>query len=162
MLPSTELLASRLREISSLDGRLHTLPAWLGYGTLILKERASSFLKAFLSMEEDPRSIQMADNYYSILSNSKPELWFGQQIDLGLGQPFTVGTAGDDRNWYYIVGACYRIISKSGFTSSRRPPSLSWKEPWTLPIPCSRALLIREFTPVSRPFGRHRVQDRYA
>jgi hypothetical protein len=111
MLPSFELLSSRLREISSLDGCLHAFPAWLGYGTLILKERTTLFLKTFLHLEKDPHSIQMADNYYSILSNSKPELWFGQQIELGLGQPFTTGTSGEDRNWYYMVSSYCRIFS---------------------------------------------------
>ena len=103
MLPSVELLSTRLRKISSPDGRLHSFPAWLGYGTLILQERAVSFLNSFLSLERDPRSIRMADNFYSILSNREPELWFGQETDLGLGQPFTVGTAGEERNWFYMV-----------------------------------------------------------
>lgn len=105
MLPANELLSTRLREISGLGGRLHTFPAWLGYGALITRERAASFLDTFLSLESDPRSIQMADNYYSILSNSRPVLWFGQETELGLGQPFTAGPSGEDRNWRYIVGS---------------------------------------------------------
>ena len=103
MLPPLELLSTRLRHISSSDGRLHTSPAWLGYGTLILSERARNFLHTFLDIEKDPNSVAMADNYYSILSNTQPELWFGQESDLGLGQPFSVGSAGDERNWHYMV-----------------------------------------------------------
>jgi len=105
MLPPDELLSSHLRQISSPDGRLHAIPAWLGYGTLISRERAVRFLETFLSLEQNPESIQMADNFYSILSNTIPELWFGQETELGLGQPFTAGTSGDDRNWRYMEAA---------------------------------------------------------
>jgi hypothetical protein len=113
MLPPDELLSTSQREISSPDGRLHTSPAWLGYGALILRQRATYFLETFLSLETDPQSIQMADNFYSVLSNSIPELWFGQETELGLGQPFTVGTSGEDRNWRYMVSSAYTYSDRT-------------------------------------------------
>jgi hypothetical protein len=56
-----------------------------------------------LNTTED--EMKMADNYYSILSNRVPEIWFDQGIELGGGQPFTTGTAGDERNSRHILRA---------------------------------------------------------
>lgn len=47
----------------------------------------------------------MADNYFSILGNRVPEIWFDQGVELGGGQPFTSGTAGDERNKRHILRA---------------------------------------------------------
>jgi hypothetical protein len=35
---------------------------------------------------------KMADNYFTILRNDFTEIWHDQGIELGGGQPFTVGT----------------------------------------------------------------------
>jgi hypothetical protein len=56
-----------------------------------------------LNASED--EMKMADNYYAILANKIPEVWFDQGIELGGGQPFTVGTAGDERNKQHILKA---------------------------------------------------------
>jgi len=147
MLPPQEILSTHMRQISSLDGRLHTFPAWLGYGTLILSDRARTFLETFLSLEKDPRAIAMADNYYSILSNHYPELWFGQEFDLGLGQPFTAGSAGEERNWRYMEFAralLQRALSlapeKASFVDRRigSLPRSVWR------APCRRQLCLVE------------------
>ena len=47
--------------------------------------------------------MKMADNYYTILSNRVPEVWFDQGIELGGGEPFTVGVEGNERNAKHIV-----------------------------------------------------------
>lgn len=47
--------------------------------------------------------MKMADNYYTILSNRVPEVWFDQGVELGGGQPFTVGVEGDERNDRHVV-----------------------------------------------------------
>ena len=45
----------------------------------------------------------MADNYYTILGNRVPEIWFDHGIELGGGKPFTVGSEGDERNNRHMV-----------------------------------------------------------
>ena len=45
----------------------------------------------------------MADNYFTILSNTFTETWFDQGVELGGGRPFTVGVEGDERNNQHIV-----------------------------------------------------------
>lgn len=51
----------------------------------------------------------MADNYYTILSNRIPEIWFDQSIELGGGQPFTVGSEGDERNNRHMVSVMSQV-----------------------------------------------------
>lgn len=46
---------------------------------------------------------KMADNYFTILQNQIPEIWFDQGIELGGGEAFTVGTEGEERNRRHIV-----------------------------------------------------------
>ncbi|PSR71081.1 hypothetical protein PHLCEN_2v13050 [Hermanssonia centrifuga] len=55
--------------------------------------------------------MKMADNYYTILSNRVPEVWFDQGIELGGGQPFTVGTEGEERNNRYTLRAAEYLSS---------------------------------------------------
>ena len=55
--------------------------------------------------------MKMADNYFAILSNRVPEIWFDQGIELAGGQPFTVGVEGDERNNRHIVSAVHTIIA---------------------------------------------------
>lgn len=52
----------------------------------------------------------MADNYFSILANRQAQIWFDHGIQLGGGQPFTVGHEGDERNEKHIV----RILPSAG------------------------------------------------
>lgn len=54
-----------------------------------------------LGLSEEER--QMADNYFTLLGNQVPERWFDRGIPLGGGQPFTVGTEGEERNNRHIV-----------------------------------------------------------
>jgi hypothetical protein len=63
--------------------------------------------------------MKMADNYFTILNNRIPEVWFDQGIELGGGQPFTVGMEGHERNKMHIINACrYLDTLLSAFKSS--------------------------------------------
>lgn len=72
---------------------------------MIDRQRVLSFVSLLhdrsLGMTEE--QIKMADNYFTILSNEVPEIWFDQGIELGGGQPFTVGQEGNERNQLHIV-----------------------------------------------------------
>ena len=46
---------------------------------------------------------EMANNYFTILRNTIPEVWFDSGIELGGGMPFTVGNEGIERNYRHIV-----------------------------------------------------------
>ncbi|OBZ79106.1 hypothetical protein A0H81_01521 [Grifola frondosa] len=89
LLPPHEHLSSSLSEIhvpardTAYLSDVHTSFAWLGYGTML-------------------RRAEMADNYFTILSNRVPEIWFDQGFELGGGQAFTAGPEGDERNAKYI------------------------------------------------------------
>jgi hypothetical protein len=112
LLPPHELLSSHFRTIQSLDGRFHASFAWLGHGAMILKSRASSFIKTLEALGASDVQKQMADNYYTLLSNSIPELWFDHGIELGLGVAFTSGSEGHARNWIHIVCIFSPIIDE--------------------------------------------------
>lgn len=47
----------------------------------------------------------MADNYFTILGNKVPDIWFDHGIELGGGKPFTVGADGHARNERHISRA---------------------------------------------------------
>ncbi|KAF4604851.1 hypothetical protein EYR40_003633 [Pleurotus pulmonarius] len=82
----------------------HTGFAWLGYGAMISRTRASEFLQLMHAHATDEER-RMADNYYTILANRVPEVWFDQGVPLGGGEAFTVGTEGDERNERHIRNA---------------------------------------------------------
>lgn len=104
LLPPHEHLSSTLREIH-VDGPVpvHTSFAWLGHGTILHRSEATAFLALMRLVNASGSEMKMADNYYTVLSNRMPEIWLDQGIELGGGQPFTVGTEGDDRNKRHIV-----------------------------------------------------------
>jgi len=107
LLPPHEHLSSRLRTTVTSDG-IHTGFAWLGHGAMMNRQRVLSFVSLLhddsLGMTEE--QIKMADNYFAILSNEVPEIWFDQGIELGGGQPFTIGHEGNERNRMHIENAC--------------------------------------------------------
>jgi hypothetical protein len=100
--PAHEMLSSELRTVV-LDQTVHTTFAWLGYGTIIKRSRAVDFLSLLNALNLSDDQYKMADNYFTILSNEIPERWFDSGIELGGGQPFTVGTEGEQRNNRHIV-----------------------------------------------------------
>jgi hypothetical protein len=61
------------------------------------------FLALLSALNVSDEERKMADNYYTILKNRMPEIWFDQGIELGGGQPFTVGVDGNERNNRHIV-----------------------------------------------------------
>ncbi|KIJ22007.1 hypothetical protein PAXINDRAFT_124419, partial [Paxillus involutus ATCC 200175] len=116
LLPPHEHLSSRLRTTITRTG-VHTGFAWLGHGAMIRKQRALEFVSLLHhdSLAMNWEDIKMADNYFTILSNEVPEIWFDQGIELGGGQPFTIGREGDERNRRHIENACRyldRIIAR--------------------------------------------------
>jgi len=81
----------------------HTSFAWLGHGAILHRKLISDFLLLTRELGFSESEIKMADNYFSILNNRPAESWFDQGIELGGGQPFTVGTEGDVRNKRHMV-----------------------------------------------------------
>ena len=67
------------------------------------------FLALMRELNTTDEEMKMADNYYTILSNRIPEFWFDQGVELGGGQPFTVGSQGEERNNKHIV--CLKLRS---------------------------------------------------
>ena len=96
------MLVSQLRTIS-IGQKIHTTFAWLGYGTIIRRSQAIEFLLLLDQLELSEEERKMADNYFTILSNTMPERWFDAGLELGGGQPFTVGKEGEERNNRHIV-----------------------------------------------------------
>jgi hypothetical protein len=70
---------------------------------MIPRFRAVEFLDLLHSLNATNEELKMADNYFTILSNTFTETWFDQGVELGGGQPFTVGADGDERNKLQIV-----------------------------------------------------------
>jgi hypothetical protein len=64
---------------------------------------ASDFISLLRHLNVTEQTMKMADNYFTILRNTIPETWFDQSMELGGGQPFTVGIEGDNRNNRHIV-----------------------------------------------------------
>lgn len=68
----------------------------------------------FLSLMDDlnltGEERKMADNYFTILHNDFTEIWHDQGIELGGGQPFTVGIEGEQRNALHIVSVLASFI----------------------------------------------------
>ena len=109
LLPPHEHLSTTLREIHVLaqDGShlsdVHTSFAWLGHGTMLRRTEAQNFLSLLRYLNATSDDMKMADNFFTILNNRVPEIWFDQGFELGGGVPFTVGSEGDERNKNYTV-----------------------------------------------------------
>ena len=70
---------------------------------MVRRTQAEDFLSLLDRLDLPNEDHKMADNYFSILGNVLPERWFYVENELGGGQPFTVGEAGDERNDRHIV-----------------------------------------------------------
>ncbi|KAI1793208.1 hypothetical protein LXA43DRAFT_1003413 [Ganoderma leucocontextum] len=111
LLPPHEHLSTTLRETDvprSHDwqaSNIRTSFAWLGHGTMLYRSEAQAFLSLMRYLDASHDDMKMADNFFTILSNRVPEVWFDQGFELGGGQPFTVGSEGDERNKKYMVRA---------------------------------------------------------
>ncbi|KAI0034001.1 hypothetical protein K488DRAFT_18652, partial [Vararia minispora EC-137] len=120
LLPAHERLSSDMRHICDDTGRIHTGFSWLGHGALTHRTLISDFLALIDGLGFTDSERKMADNYFSILRNSPPETWFDQGIELGGGEPFTVGTEGDDRNRRHIIRAAQYL--ELAVAEDRDPP----------------------------------------
>ena len=129
LFPAHEHLSTSLRALhtslppSSTLPALHTGFAWLGHGALLHRSEAVDFLALMRALHTSEAEMEMADNYYTVLGNRVPEVWFDQGIALGGGEPFTVGTEGDARNNRHIVGFFPHLTPLSLFP----PPDLRFR-----------------------------------
>lgn len=71
------------------------------------RELSESFLSLINDLQFSDEERKMSDNYFTILRNGFTEIWHDQGIELGGGQPFTVGTEGEQRNTLHIVSTFY-------------------------------------------------------
>ncbi|KAF9454170.1 hypothetical protein P691DRAFT_656895 [Macrolepiota fuliginosa MF-IS2] len=142
LLPSHEVLYSRSSTIR-IDSSIHTLFAWLGYGSMMERSQAQEFLDLLQTINATEDIFRMADNYFTILSNRVPELWFDQNHELGGGTPFTVGTLGEERNNNHIINAGL-ILDSLVQTFSQDValgyPYISIPTPFTQELPITRAV----------------------
>ncbi|KAL6307702.1 hypothetical protein BKA93DRAFT_767442 [Sparassis latifolia] len=115
--PPREHLTSTLREIrvskpeSSYLSDIHASFTWLGYGAIIHRSDAIDFISLLRRIRASDDEMKMADNFFTILSNRVPEIWFDREFELGGGQPFTIGPEGDERNNRYIQKATQYLES---------------------------------------------------
>ncbi|KAI0778708.1 hypothetical protein BD413DRAFT_511125 [Trametes elegans] len=129
LLPPHEHLSTSLREIhvktpeASHVADIHTSFAWLGHGALLHRSEARQFLSLMGSLPATEDELKMADNFFTILSNRVPEVWFDQGFELGGGQAFTVGFAGDERNRNYTLRATQYLegLTRCGRASCDAP-----------------------------------------
>lgn len=115
LLPPDQHLSTALREVhvrspdASHLADIHTSFAWLGYGAMLRRSEAQRFLNLMRYLRAADDEMKMADNFFTILSNRVPEVWFDQNFELGGGHAFTVGSEGDERNKDYTVGILRHI-----------------------------------------------------
>ncbi|EIW63994.1 uncharacterized protein TRAVEDRAFT_157845 [Trametes versicolor FP-101664 SS1] len=111
LLPPDQHLSTALREVhvrspdASHLADIHTSFAWLGYGAMLRRSEAQRFLNLMRYLRAADDEMKMADNFFTILSNRVPEVWFDQNFELGGGHAFTVGSEGDERNRDYTLRA---------------------------------------------------------
>ena len=74
-------------------------------------QETRNFLNALRALQVTAEDLKMADNFFTILSNRVPEIWFDQGFELGGGVSFTVGPEGDERNKNYTVGSLLVSLS---------------------------------------------------
>ena len=113
LLPPSDHLGTTLQTVS-VPNHITTSPAWLGYGTMLTRATAVSFLELLHDPEHGFTADEkrMADNYFTILRNHIPEVWMYSTHSLDPSAAFTVGTEGDERNYKYTVCASQLMQSK--------------------------------------------------
>lgn len=113
LLPPPEHLSTQLRHYVQ-PPLVDTSFAWLGYGTLVRREQAKEFLTLLKEYDLNQAELRMSDNYFTILRNAgMPTIWFDEVVELGGGQPFTVGSEGNEHNWQHIERALELLLLKS-------------------------------------------------
>ncbi|KAJ7095204.1 hypothetical protein B0H15DRAFT_881063 [Mycena belliarum] len=154
VLPPAEVLSSHLLSINSPSTNVTFSFSWLGYGALILRSHAESFLSLLARLNASEEETKMADNYYSILANKIPEIWTSAPIALDGGGAFTVGDEGAARNRKHIAAAANYL---DAIASNRNPdwPYVSLDSSQTNPqierAPCLERSCVLESTIQSLP-----------
>ncbi|KAH7104942.1 hypothetical protein BKA62DRAFT_691182, partial [Auriculariales sp. MPI-PUGE-AT-0066] len=139
LLPPHEYLTTTLRTITSLDGTIHTGFAWLGHGTIMRSSTAVDFIGLLAQLNLTPTEMLMADNYFTVLSNTYPQVLEDIGIPLDGTGAFTVGVAGDERNWFHINRALYYL--KMSLRASTNPSRC-----------CAQHLLVGTFRNLYNPW----------
>lgn len=103
LLPPHEHLSTSLRVTYS--PAVHTSFVWLGHGAFLQRTQATEFLQLMHTVGAGSGELMMADNYFSVLANLIPEVWFDQGIGMGQEDAFTVGEEGRIRNERHIIKA---------------------------------------------------------
>ncbi|KAI5121296.1 hypothetical protein M0805_003765 [Coniferiporia weirii] len=113
LLPAHEHLLSCLRTVTTIDNYITTTFTWLGYGTYLKRSSVKDFLRLLHDLKLTDEETKMADNYFTIFSNrqKRDEVWFDHGIELGGGQPFTMGAEGDARNDRHMTQALSYLSS---------------------------------------------------
>ncbi|KAF5388582.1 hypothetical protein D9757_004722 [Collybiopsis confluens] len=127
LLPPHEALSSDFRRVR-VDTNIHVSFAWLGHGTIMKRSQAQDFLELMQLLDASEEEMEMADNYFSILANVYPEIWFDQGIELGGGKAFTQGVEGDQRNIKHISRAAKYL---DRIMNCARPPCMDENVPFT-------------------------------
>lgn len=73
------------------------------------RELSKLFLSLMDEMNFSSEERKMADNYFTILRNDFTEIWYDQGIEIGGGQPFSIGEEGEQRNRVHIVSVFYLL-----------------------------------------------------
>ncbi|CEL55613.1 hypothetical protein RSOLAG1IB_01625 [Rhizoctonia solani AG-1 IB] len=105
LLPPHEHLSTTLRILTHSSSHIASF-AWLGHGTILSKSHARAFIELLKTESGGQEHImQMADNFFSVLSNRRADIWVdrGMHFVEGREVAFTVGAEGDARNWYYTA-----------------------------------------------------------
>ncbi|KAK7058538.1 hypothetical protein VNI00_002174 [Paramarasmius palmivorus] len=124
--PPHEVLSSMLMRVVA-EPHIHASFSWLGYGSIIRRTEARDFLDLMKTLNVTDEEFKMADNYFSILRNTFTETWFDQGIELGGGEPFTVGEEGNERNRKHIQRATELLDS---VLLCDRPPCIPHEIPF--------------------------------
>ncbi|KAH9858325.1 hypothetical protein C2E23DRAFT_803583 [Lenzites betulinus] len=140
LLPPHEHLSTTLREVhvkspgASLSD-VYTSFAWLGHGAMVRRQEVQRFLSLMRRLNAADDEMKMADNFFTILSNRVPEVWFDQGFELGGGQPFTVGSEGDERNRNYTLRAAQYLdsLTRCGRASCDSSGTIAQQERPSLP-----------------------------
>ncbi|KAJ7507651.1 hypothetical protein B0H11DRAFT_1967922 [Mycena galericulata] len=157
LLPPDEVLSSHLLTINSPSTKITFGFSWLGYGALILRSHAESFLALLERLGASQEATNMADNYYSILRNSLPELWTSAPTPLFGGGAFTIGEEGIARNRKHIAAAAEYLdaIAADRHTNSPEWPYVSLgsfpPKPELERSPCKKTVCVLESNVKSFP-----------
>ena len=74
---------------------------------MLHRTKVVEFISLLRRLRLSNDEMRLADNYFTLLSNTVPEIWFDQDFELGGADPFTVGSVGAERNINHTVGLVF-------------------------------------------------------